>query len=204
MFGRVSYRVANAQARVAEAISATVKDLDMLEDIERVGLDRQVGTAGRLLTAQERASVNLVRCLVKRPDILVIDGALAPFDEARAQKMIKLLIELGKGHSLFMVLPSERQAEEFDILMRFGDGTITTENNAEPRGGGTRASSAGRADCRRGCMTLEAEVQTLRQVPMFKDIDPARLKLLAFTSERVQFADRQRFFSQGDMSDSPM
>ncbi|WP_210485568.1 Crp/Fnr family transcriptional regulator [Microvirga antarctica] len=51
-------------------------------------------------------------------------------------------------------------------------------------------------------MTLEAEVQSLRQVPMFKDIDPARLKLLAFTSERVQFADRQRFFSQGDTSDS--
>lgn len=51
-------------------------------------------------------------------------------------------------------------------------------------------------------MTLEAEVQTLRQVPMFKDIDPARLKLLAFTSERVQFADRQRFFSQGDASNS--
>ena len=47
-------------------------------------------------------------------------------------------------------------------------------------------------------MTLETEVQSLRQVPMFRDIDPARLKLLAFTSERVQFADGQRFFSQGD------
>ena len=37
---------------------------------------------------------------------------------------------------------------------------------------------------------------------MFRDIDPARLKLLAFTSERVQFAERQRFFSQGDPSDA--
>jgi CRP-like cAMP-binding protein len=37
---------------------------------------------------------------------------------------------------------------------------------------------------------------------MFRDIDPARLKLLAFTSERVQFADGQRFFSQGDASDA--
>ena len=46
-------------------------------------------------------------------------------------------------------------------------------------------------------MTLETEVQSLRQVPMFRDIDPARLKLLAFTSERVQFAGGQRFFSQG-------
>ena len=51
-------------------------------------------------------------------------------------------------------------------------------------------------------MTLEAEVQSLRQVPMFRDIDPARLKLLAFTSERVQFSGGQRFFSQGDPSDA--
>lgn len=51
-------------------------------------------------------------------------------------------------------------------------------------------------------MTLEAEVQSLRQVPMFRDVDPARLKLLAFTSDRVQFTDGQRFFSQGDPSDA--
>ncbi|GGC55016.1 Crp/Fnr family transcriptional regulator [Chelatococcus reniformis] len=51
-------------------------------------------------------------------------------------------------------------------------------------------------------MTLETEVQTLRLVPMFKDIDAARLKLLAFTSERVNFAPDQRFFSQGDAGDA--
>ncbi|MBM6592556.1 Crp/Fnr family transcriptional regulator [Microvirga pudoricolor] len=51
-------------------------------------------------------------------------------------------------------------------------------------------------------MTLESEVQSLRQVPMFRDIDPARLKLLAFTSERVQYSGGQRFFSQGDASDA--
>ena len=51
-------------------------------------------------------------------------------------------------------------------------------------------------------MTLDTEVQSLRQVPMFREIDPARLKLLAFTSERVQFAEGQRFFSQGDPSDA--
>lgn len=51
-------------------------------------------------------------------------------------------------------------------------------------------------------MTLDAEVQSLRQVPMFKDIDAARLKLLAFTSERVSFSSGQRFFSQGDAGDA--
>jgi CRP-like cAMP-binding protein len=51
-------------------------------------------------------------------------------------------------------------------------------------------------------MTLETEVQSLRQVPMFRDIDSARLKLLAFTSERVNFAEGQKFFQQGDAADA--
>lgn len=51
-------------------------------------------------------------------------------------------------------------------------------------------------------MTLDAEVQSLRAVPMFAGIDPARLKLLAFTGERIEFRAGQRFFSQGDPSDA--
>ena len=51
-------------------------------------------------------------------------------------------------------------------------------------------------------MTLDAEVQSLRQVPMFRDVEPARLKLLAFASERVRFEPGQRLFSQGDVADA--
>jgi putative ABC transport system ATP-binding protein len=130
LFGRVSYQVANARIRVAEAIATVVRELDLVEDIERIGLDYQVGTAGRLLSPQERASVNLVRCLVKRPDMLVIDGALAPFEEARSQQLLKLLLELLDQQSLFMVLPNDRQAGAFDVQLRFRDGQIITEETA--------------------------------------------------------------------------
>jgi CRP-like cAMP-binding protein len=51
-------------------------------------------------------------------------------------------------------------------------------------------------------MTLEVEVQALRQVPMFRGIEPSRLKLLAFTSERISFAAGQKFFAQGDAADA--
>jgi CRP-like cAMP-binding protein len=51
-------------------------------------------------------------------------------------------------------------------------------------------------------MTLDAEVQSLRQVPMFKAIDPSRLKLLAFTSERIHYRAGQHFFDQGDVADA--
>ena len=51
-------------------------------------------------------------------------------------------------------------------------------------------------------MTLDTEVQSLRQVPMFRGIEPSRLKLLAFTSERIRFSAGQVFFSQGDAADA--
>jgi putative ABC transport system ATP-binding protein len=129
LFGRISYRAANATERVTEALSTVVSELGLREAVERVGLSHQVGPAGRLLTAQQRASVNLVRCLVKKPDILVVDGALAPFDETKAQRLLTWLLELSEDRSLFFVLPNDRQVEGFDVVMRFAGGTITTEGN---------------------------------------------------------------------------
>jgi putative ABC transport system ATP-binding protein len=130
LFGRVSYRVANAQARVTEAMSAVISELGLRESVERIGLDHQVGPAGRLLTAQQRASINLVRCLVKRPDILVVDGALAPFDETRAAQIMTMLLDISAERSLFFVLPNDRQAGSFDVLLRIGNGRVTLETTA--------------------------------------------------------------------------
>jgi putative ABC transport system ATP-binding protein len=135
LFGRVSYRVANAQARVAEAVSAVVTELGLREPIERIGLNHKVGPAGRLLTAQQRASINLVRCLVKRPEIMVVDGALAPFDETRAGRWIRFLIEICPKSTLFVVVPNVAHAEPFMVQLRCENGKVDviTRNGAQGR-----------------------------------------------------------------------
>jgi CRP-like cAMP-binding protein len=51
-------------------------------------------------------------------------------------------------------------------------------------------------------MSLEDEVDLLRKIPIFARIDPAKLKLLAFTSERISFDEGQTLFNQGDQSDA--
>jgi CRP/FNR family cyclic AMP-dependent transcriptional regulator len=51
-------------------------------------------------------------------------------------------------------------------------------------------------------MTIETEVQSLRQVSMFREIDPAKLKLLAFTSDRLSYDKGDVLFRQHEMSDS--
>ena len=47
-------------------------------------------------------------------------------------------------------------------------------------------------------MMLKDEVGMLRQVPLFAGIEPSKLKLLAFTSDRVTYKDGQELFHQGD------
>ena len=51
-------------------------------------------------------------------------------------------------------------------------------------------------------MLLKDEVQMLRQVPLFAGVDPGKLKLLAFTSQRVSFGEGEVLFHQGDPGDA--
>ena len=50
--------------------------------------------------------------------------------------------------------------------------------------------------------TLTEEVELLRKIPLFTDIDPGKLKLLAFASERKRFNNGQDLCRQGDAGDS--
>jgi CRP-like cAMP-binding protein len=51
-------------------------------------------------------------------------------------------------------------------------------------------------------MLLKDEVDLLRKVPLFAHLDPAKLKLLAFTSTRASFKPGQELFHQGDEGDA--
>src|SRR5262245_12639505 len=51
-------------------------------------------------------------------------------------------------------------------------------------------------------MLLKDEVELLRRVPLFSGIEPAKLKLLAFTSDRLSFEPGQVLFEQGDPGDA--
>ena len=51
-------------------------------------------------------------------------------------------------------------------------------------------------------MSLNEEVDLLRRVPLFAKLEPSKLKLLAFTSERLTFQAGQALIRQGDMGDA--
>lgn len=51
-------------------------------------------------------------------------------------------------------------------------------------------------------MLLKDEVEMLRRIPLFAGVEPSKLKLLAFTSDRVSYNAGQTLFDQGDEGDA--
>jgi CRP-like cAMP-binding protein len=51
-------------------------------------------------------------------------------------------------------------------------------------------------------MMLKDEAELLRRVPLFAQVEPSKLKLLAFASDRVKYAAGQALFHQGDPGDA--
>ena len=51
-------------------------------------------------------------------------------------------------------------------------------------------------------MSLTEDMEILRSIPLFAKIEPAKLKLLAFTSERLSFMEGDEVCRQGDSGDA--
>jgi CRP-like cAMP-binding protein len=51
-------------------------------------------------------------------------------------------------------------------------------------------------------MSLNQDVEVLKRIPLFANFEPAKLKLLAFASERMTFAAGQTVCAQGDAGDT--
>ena len=51
-------------------------------------------------------------------------------------------------------------------------------------------------------MSVNKEAELLKDLPLFNKVDLAKLKLLAFTSERLSYDDNQIIFNEGDPGDA--
>ena len=157
LFGRVAHGAADAQARVIGRMTEAIDELGLRESVERVGLDYQIGPAGRLLSPQQRAGVYVGRCLVKSPDLLILDGAFSAFGDSQAKRMLDGIIERFRDRSLVAVLRDEAQADpqHFETLVLF-EGTRAKI----ARAAAARSASAGHAPREAARETeLEGEVR---------------------------------------------
>ncbi len=141
LFGRITHGVADAERKVMHEVMEVVAELDLKEAVERIGLGYRVGPSGRLLSAAQRIKVNLARCVVRRPDLLVVDGATTALGESEGMKVLKRIVEARPAASLVAVV-RESATDTFDMVVRFDGTQATVEDRARGRERGVQEVAA--------------------------------------------------------------
>ncbi len=127
LFGRLDASIANARQSISAVVTDVIEDLNLRPAVSAVGLDFDVGPGGRLLTARQRAGVELARNTVKQPDILILDGGLGAYSASEASVIHERVVALLQNRSMIVVAGENTDLESFDAVVTFDDsGAVTT------------------------------------------------------------------------------
>lgn len=138
LFGRLIYGQARADVRVGTLVSEVLAELKLREAVIDVGLEFNVGVAGRRLTPTQRQKLGIARALIKRPQFLVVNEAVAAFD-GRTQDMIRdNILKASDGRGVVWIANRPAQAQPFQQIVVMQGGRIAaqgTPKDLEARGG---------------------------------------------------------------------
>ena len=191
LFGRVISEAPSAGERLAAALSETLAATGLDRHVLTVGLEQPAGR-GRTLFPAQRAAMSLARCLLKRPSVLVVDGLLPSLGDARGARVLRAVREAMRGRTLVVTMGEDDHAlaAGFDLIVELGGGRprIRSAAGAPPSASPEPAVPD----------SLGEMVRALRCAPALASLETARLKLLAFTGERVAFSPGDVLMREGD------
>jgi hypothetical protein len=136
LFGRVAHDRAGAESQIRSLIRRILTERGLDGDVFRVGLETRVDPRGADLNPGEIAAIDLARCLVRRPDILVVERALEALPPASAAELVKRLRRTLIGRGLVAVMPDlvpDADQPPFDVVVRFENGMIASVQDRRAR-----------------------------------------------------------------------
>ncbi|MCP4432637.1 MAG: ABC transporter ATP-binding protein [Gammaproteobacteria bacterium] len=125
LFGKLAYGQANAQEKIYRLIADIIEDLKLRPDIINAGLEYQVGVAGKRLSPSQRQKLGLARCLIKQPELLVINDATTGLDAMSERRIIERILAFMESRGVFWVLGRPQLAEQFEQVMVMERGKLT-------------------------------------------------------------------------------
>lgn len=129
LFGRLVYGQAQAADRIGTLIAEVLHELQLRDAVVEVGLDYNVGVGGKRLPATQRQKLGIARALIKRPQLLIVNEAVAMFD-GRTQDRIRdniLAAAAADGRGVVWIANRPGQAEPFERIVVMQGGRIAAQ-----------------------------------------------------------------------------
>ena len=192
LFGKVALTKAGMTKALNDLVSDVITELGLSISVIELGLEADIGIGGAKLTASLRQRLAIARCLIKRPDLLILNDALSALESALQDRVFAGTQAEMAGRSLILLEANDARAAGFSRVFVIENGKVVERNaGAAPT---PRDTETGSDD---GNVGLGELVGIMAQIPLFAGIDRSKLKLLAFTSERVTYEQDQYVFRQG-------
>jgi putative ABC transport system ATP-binding protein len=131
LFGRLVYGQARAEARIGTLISEVLSTLDLRDSVIDVGLEYNVGVAGKRLPATHRQKLGIARALIKRPQLLVVNEAVAVFDGRTQDRIRDNILASANGRGVVWIANRPSQAETFERIVVMKGGRIEAQGSPE-------------------------------------------------------------------------
>ncbi|MCA0305744.1 MAG: ATP-binding cassette domain-containing protein, partial [Proteobacteria bacterium] len=131
LFGRLVYGQAQSEQRIGTLISDVLNELGLRDSVIEVGLEYNVGVGGKRLTASQRQKLGIARALIKRPQLLIVNEAVASFD-GRTQDRIRdnVLASCRDGaRGVIWIANRPAQAEPFENIVVMQGGRVVAHGS---------------------------------------------------------------------------
>lgn len=122
LFGRLAYGQAQAAETIGRVMSELLDELGLRQRVIEAGLDFNVGIAGSRLSIVQRQKLGFARCLLKQPDVLIVNEAAAGMDSSTQASLLETVLHQRRGKGVVWTLQHPKAAEHFDhvLVMRAG------------------------------------------------------------------------------------
>ncbi|MEM7067650.1 MAG: ABC transporter transmembrane domain-containing protein [Pseudomonadota bacterium] len=143
LLGRVSSTVAEGYERVSGAIQDLLNELNLTDDVFRIGLTFNVGSGGKRLSETQRQKLHLARALLKNPDIIIVKQALNSLGSREQREMAEMVLRRSRDAETdrqMGVIWAPMQYDSvglFDRVLIFENGELVEDDAADKVVGGS-------------------------------------------------------------------
>ncbi|EAQ43437.1 ABC transporter, permease protein [Roseobacter sp. MED193] len=195
LFGKVSLHAGDKARQVEALVSEVVTAQGLQKRLALILYDLPTGLGGALLEPvfQERAA--FTRAAIKRPDLLILDRALASHDSDSRLRTRDRLRALMPATTMIFLEDDFRHPERYDLFVEIHEGQIDGSATRGERRKKGRPEGLVAEDFRQ-------KLDVIGRAELFTQLDSRNQRLLAFSAQWHRVGQGDLVFARGESGDA--